>query len=104
MMIQNDQKQLLTKRSTQPRSHVSPSAPAPAPKPSILKRPTFLGNISVFNNLGPLINAIAAAPATHTTVPSTFATVLQLLAFSFSNLKRFGFKQLKLRFSSFEIR
>lgn len=94
MMIQNDQKQLPTKRSTQPRSHVSPSAlfPTPTPTRSISKTPRLLGNMSVFNNFGPFIKAIAAAPATHTTVPSTFATLLQLLALSFSNLKQFNFR------------
>lgn len=85
-MIQNAQKQLLTKRRTQPRNHVSCSGPT---APSILRKLIFLGKICGFSNLGPFINAIEAAPPTHTIVPTIFATVLQLFAFIFSDLKHY---------------
>lgn len=86
MMIQNAQKQLLTKRSTHPRNHVSPSDWT---APRILRKLIFLGKICALSNLGPFIKAIEAAPPTHTTVPTIFATLLQLLAFNLSNLKHY---------------
>lgn len=76
MIIQKDQKQLLTKRNRQPSCKFSPPLP----------NRDFDGRNCVFNSFGPLSNAMETAPPTHTTVPNILAILLKLLGLTFSIL------------------
>lgn len=61
--------------------------------PRINNNNPFVGINCEFSNFGPLINAIATAPATHKIVPITFAILLKLFICTFSNLIFFFIKK-----------